>query len=141
MISIPLHHDPRHTQSLIAQLPKTFRQQLTERAQLAFTMINLASMAGRKRMIRYPSDAVFGGFRVEYIRDRLQAAYPKPSTPPELTDKQKARLEEAERYRAAVLDQVSLTNYEQGQYLIARRRDKTVDPRSFIGCRARYRAA
>jgi len=139
-ISIPLHQDPRHSLSLMANLPATFKRQLRERAQLAFTMVNLADMAGRKsRSLTYPKDAVFGGFTTRFVQSRIHAAYPKTETPPELTDKQKDRLEENERYRDAVLSQVSLTNYEQNQYMLARRRNKGVDPRSFIGCRAYLR--
>lgn len=140
MTHIPLHHDPRHSQSLMAFLPVTYKHQLVERARLAFEMVNYADRAGRKRMIRYPKDAVFGGFTTGFITSRIQGAYPKPVAPPELTKKQQARLDADIAYRDKVRDQVSLTNYEQGQYMLAKRRhggSVDVDPRAFIGCRDR----
>lgn len=128
----------------MAHLPATFSAQLKERAQLAFTMVNLADMAGRKRMIQYPANAVFGSFTTKFLTDRIQAAYPKPIKPPELTKKQQDRLDAHEAYRTAVLEQVSLTNYEQNAYMLAKRharKGETVDPRSFIGFRQRCRGS
>jgi hypothetical protein len=121
----------------MAVLPRQFSAKLKERAQLAFTMVNLADAAGRKRMLaaaRYNAKTVFGGFTTKFIQSRIQAAYPSLQ-PPELTKKQLAKLEAKEAYRTAVLNQVSLTNYEQNQFMLRRRIDKNVDPKSFIGCR------
>ncbi len=116
----------------------TYERQLSDRARLAFTMVNLADAAGRRRMVHYPKDAIFGSFRVSFVEQRLKAAYPRAShMPPPLGQKQLDRIEADERYRANVIaDQTpSLTNYEQGQYLIARRRNPAVERASFVGCR------
>lgn len=116
----------------------SYERQLSDRARLAFTMINLADAAGRRRMTSYPKNAIFGSFRASFIEMRLKAAYPQARHKPmPLGEKQLNRIEADERYRANVIaDQTpSLTNYEQGAYMMARRINPAAKRAAFVGCR------
>lgn len=134
-IIIPLHQDRQLPIGALVTLGR--KADLHARAALAFTMINVADAAARKGSRPFPKDTIFGGFRSSFIKERLEAAYGEPK-PPKLTAKQLRRIEAAEAYRAAVIDDqvVPLTNYEQTQwYRSGNWRGQRLPKTAFVGCR------
>lgn len=137
MISIPLHHTRELPIAAMATMPKTYSPQLKEKAQLALIMVNLADQAGRRYSMRqFSKDVSFGGFRVDFMRSRIEAAFPAERKPPELTRKQLDRLEADLAFKDKVRAEVRLTNYERSKWY-GERRGK---PEGYVGYREKYRA-